>query len=105
MMQDGDNLYEPFFLEQAIPNVVAERLRTHVAQAETGDRRPMRIICDPVERGLNCVETTLGLVRNMLIVVRLNVSEIPLGVREEPNCIAHAVRRSRRRAFHSPRVM
>ena len=105
MMPHGDDLHEPLLLEQAIPDVVPERLGADMTQPEAADGWLVRVGGDPVQGDLDRVEAAVRLMRNVLVVVRLDVSEVSLRVGEESDGVAHAVRRVRRRAFHSSSVM
>ena len=104
MMQDRNDLHEQLFLEQPIPDGVAEGLCADTAQTKPVDGL-VCVVGDPVESGFDRVQTTLRLMRNLLVVVRLDIAQIPLSVRQKSDGVAHAVRRARRRAFHSSRVM
>ena len=79
-MQNGDNLRESFFLEQAIPDVAAEGLCAGVAQPEVTGRRLMPVKFDPLQRGFSGIEAAICLVRNMLVVVRLDVAQVSLSI-------------------------
>ena len=91
MMQDGNDLHELFFLEQAIPEVAPEPFRADVAQPETAGWWLVRVLSDPVQACLDRVEAAFCLERNVLVVVGLDVSEISLSVGEDPDGGAHVV--------------
>lgn len=105
MVQDRYDLHEPLLLEQPISDGVAEGLCADAAQTEPADRRLVCVVGDPVESGFDRIETTLRLVWNLLVVGRLDIAQVSLSVCKKSDGVAHAVRRARRRAFHSSSVM
>lgn len=104
MMQDGDDLDELLFLEQAIPNVIPERFRADMTQLETAGEQLMRMAGDPIQSRPDRVEASFRLVRNLIVVIHFNVVDISLSVSQEPDGVAHPARGARRRDFHSSSV-
>lgn len=104
-MQDRHDLHEPFFLEQSIPDVVAEGMCADVTESESAGRWLVRVFRDPIQGAFDRVETAVRFVWSVLVEIRLDVAQVSLGVGEKSGGVAHAVRRARRRAFHSSSVM
>ena len=71
MVQDSNHLNKLLFLEQSIPNGVAEGISADATQPVTAGWRLVGVQLDPVQCVLDRVQAALCLVRNMLVVVRL----------------------------------